>query len=345
MKELIKELSALCGASGYEHFINEKIKSIFEPCSDETYIDISGNVIAVKKCGKSNAARVIIEAHMDEIGLMVSGIDDNGFLSVVSIGGIDPRILASDEVTVHGKRKILGVIGAKPPHLISRNEEKKAYKLSNLAVDTGLAAEEVKELVKIGDFVTMNSPCFELLNGQMAGKALDDRACVAILADVFEKINTEKLSADIYAVVSTKEEVGGFGAQTAAFSINPDLAIAIDVCHAVTPDNSYCAYEIGGGAVVTVGPNIHPAISERLKISAKENDLKIQIDADGGDTGTDAWVMQTVREGIPTGLISLPLKYMHTTREVISLSDAECVSALMRGFLENLGDTEEWLCL
>lgn len=346
MKELIKELSGLRGISGFEYGISEKIEEKFRPICDEVYTDISGNVIAVKRCGKPDCARIIIEAHLDEIGLMVNEIDKNGFLGIVSVGGVDPRILVGSEVVVHAKRDIKGVVGAKPPHLISKDEEKKAYKMTDLAIDTGLSAKEVEDLVRIGDAITMTSPCIELLGDKLAGKSLDDRASVAILLDVLKNLSQKQLSVDVYALASTKEEVGGTGAMTATYSIEPTLAIAIDVCHGITPDNSYSAFELGSGAVVSIGPNIHPAISKRLKDTAADNEIKIQIDVEGGNTGTDAWVMQTVREGVPTGLLSLPLKYMHTSREVISVADATAVSDLLCKFIENLGeDLEEWLCL
>lgn len=346
MKELIKELSGMRGISGYEYRITEKIKEIFMPYADEVYTDISDNVIAVKKCGKPDAKRVMIEAHIDEIGLMVNEIDERGFIGVVNVGGVDPRILPACEVIVHGKRDVKGVIGAKPPHLMNTDDENKAYKMADMAVDTGLSPEEVREVIRVGDSITMTSLCCELLDGRLAGKSLDDRAGVAVLAKILKNLEKVNLEVDVYAVCAVKEEVGGFGAQTSTYAINPDIAVAIDVCHGITPDNSYCAYEVGGGAVVTIGPNIHPAISKRLCDIAEKNDIKNNIDIDGGNTGTDAWVMQVVRDGIPTGLLSIPLKYMHTSREVIDVSDAEAVSDMLTKFIQGLGDDmEEWLCL
>ena len=244
MKELIKELSGLRGISGYEHNVHETIKEKFKPLADEVYTDISGNVIAVKKCGKPDADKIVIEAHIDEIGLMVNEIDENGFLGVVNVGGVDPRILPGAEVMVHGVRDIAGVVGAKPPHLMNKDEERTAYEMTDIAIDTGLSKEEVKKLVKIGDAITMTSPCIELLDEKIAGKSLDDRASVAILIDVFEKLSECAINVDVYAIASAKEEVGGFGAMTATYEINPTLAIAIDVCHGITPDNSYSAYDL-----------------------------------------------------------------------------------------------------
>lgn len=346
MKELIKTLSNMRGISGYEYRINENIKDMLKEYSHDVTIDNLGNVIAVVKCGKENAKKVLIEAHIDEIGLMASDIDENGFISIVNVGGIDPRILPSAEVIIHGKRDIKGVIGAKPPHLLADGEGDKSSKMKDMAIDTGLSADEVKSIVSIGDSITMAVDCTELMGDQLTGKSLDDRACSAAVITVLKNLQKLNLSVDIYAVFAAKEEVGGFGAMTATYNINPDIAIAIDVCHGITPDNSKDAYEIGSGCVITIGPNIHPKVSDRLIQTAKEYNIKNNIEAEGGNTGTDAWVMQVVGEGIPTGLLSVPLKYMHTTVETISASDVKAVSDLVTFFLQNLDDEmEEWLCL
>ncbi|MBO5060873.1 MAG: M20/M25/M40 family metallo-hydrolase [Clostridia bacterium] len=334
------------GISGFEYRINEEIKKLFEPYADEVYIDDMGNVTAVKKCGKQNAKKVLLEAHADEIGLMVKDIDERGFITIVNVGGVDPRILPSSEVIVHAKRDIKGVIGAKPPHLQAGGEADKSSKITDMAVDTGLSADEVKKLVSIGDSITLSQSSGELLSGQLSGKSLDDRASIAALVTVLKNLERFELDVDVYAVAAVKEEVGGFGAMTAAYRINPDIAIAVDVCHGVTPDNSYSAYELGCGAVVTCGPNIHPKIFDRLMDTAREYNIKTEIDVDGGNTGTDAWVMQVVRSGIPTGLLSIPLKYMHTSVETVAVSDVKAVCDLLTFFVQKLdADMEEWLCL
>lgn len=342
MKDLIKKLSCMHGISGFEYRINSEINNMFLPYSDEVKIDTLGNVIAVKQCGKPNARKLLIEAHIDEIGLMVKNIDENGFLTFVNVGGVDPRILPSMEVIVHGKKDLKGIIGAKPPHIMSDGEEEKAVKMENMSIDTGLSAEEVKTLVSVGDSVSFDISAKELLDSQITGKSLDDRASVAVLVEVMRSIENFDLPVDIYAVAAVQEEVGGFGAMTASFSIYPDFAIAIDVCHGITPDNSYCAYEVGGGAVITCGPNIHPKMFEMLVNTAKKHNIKFQIDVDGGNTGTDAWQIQVIREGIATGLLSIPLKYMHTLVETIDVKDAEAVSKLIVSFIKELSGEEEF---
>ncbi len=345
MKELIKKLSGMRGISGYEYRINEEIKKLFEPYADEVAIDAMGNVTAIKRCGKENPKKILFEAHIDEIGLMVKGIDKRGFITVAEVGGIDPRILPSAEVIIHGKRDIKGIVGAKPPHL-QTGADKDEIKLSDMAVDTGMSYDEANDVIAVGDSITFGNGTCELLGEMLSGKSLDDRSSVAALITVFKNLERIKMDADVYAVCSVKEEVGGYGAMTAAYRIEPDIAIAVDVCHGITPDNSYSAYELGCGAVVTYGPNIHPKIYERIIETAKKYNIKTKTDVDGGNTGTDAWVMQVVGAGIPTGLLSIPLRYMHTSVETLDLADVKAVADLLTFFVQDITpDMEEWLCL
>lgn len=346
MKKLIKELSDLRGISGFEYRISDKIAEYFRPYADEVTVDTLGNVIAVKRCGKENAKKIMIEAHCDEIGLMVRDIDDRGFVTMAMVGGIDARILPSSEVVIHGRKDVPGVIGAKPPHLQEADEAKKASKLTDMAIDTGMNADEVKKYVSVGDSITLAQSVGELGGGQFSGKTLDDRAGVAALITTMKNLMKIKTDVDVYAVAAVQEEVGLRGAKTAAYSINPDLAVAVDVCHGITPDNSDNAFETGSGAVISIGPNIHPKLQKRLSETAEKYHVKTELDVDGGDTGTDAWAIQVSRCGVPTALLSIPLKYMHTSVETLSVSDVSAVSELLTYFIQNLDDSlEEWLCL
>ena len=346
MKKLIKELSDLRGISGFEYRISDKIAEYFRPYADEVTVDTLGNVIAVKRCGKENAKKIMIEAHCDEIGLMVRDIDDRGFITVAMVGGIDARILPSLEVVIHGRKDVPGVIGAKPPHLQEADEAKKASKLTDMAIDTGMNADEVKKYVSVGDSITLAQSVGELGGGQFSGKTLDDRAGVAALITTMKNLMKIKTDVDVYAVAAVQEEVGLRGAKTAAYSINPDLAIAVDVCHGITPDNSDNAFETGSGAVISIGPNIHPKLQKRLSETAEKYHVKTELDVDGGDTGTDTWAIQVSRCGVPTALLSIPLKYMHTSVETLNVSDVSAVSELLTYFIQNLDDSlEEWLCL
>ncbi len=344
MEKLIKKLSEMRGISGFEFRIAEEIKKMFEPYCDEVYIDVLSNIVAVKKCGNPEAKKVMIEAHQDEIGLMVSEISDEGFLSFVNIGGVDARILPAAEVIVHGRCDLKGVIGAKPTHLSADGDDKKSSKITDMAIDTGLSGAEVKKLVKVGDSVTLPQGAGKLLGGQYSGKSLDDRASIAALLTTMRELSKKDLSVDVYCVIASKEEVGGFGASVATFDIRPDIAIAVDVTHGVTPDNSYSAFPVGSGAIVSYGPNIHPHLYERLIEVAKEHKIKTKIEVEGGNTGTDAWVMQVVQEGAATALLSIPLKYMHTSVETLAISDVKAVSKLLTAFITELTDVEGLIC-
>lgn len=342
MKETLKKLSNMRGISGFEYRINQEIADMMKPFADEVFIDNCGSVVAVKK-SKNPGARIMLEAHMDEIGLMVKGIDEKGFITFINIGGVDNRILPSAEVTVHGKTDIWGVIGAKPPHLQTATESDKSIKITDMAIDTGMTEDEVSELVSVGDSITLSRNATELLNGNLSGKSIDDRGGVSALLKVMENVYGKDLDCDVYFVAAVQEEVGLRGAKTVTYNINPDMAIAIDVCHGVTPDNSYNAFDVGSGTVISIGPNIHPKMADKLKSLAEENDIKYSIDVDGGDTGTDAWEIQVTREGIPTALLSVPLKYMHTSVETVNMDDLEATVSLMTAFIENVKEAE-WLC-
>lgn len=340
----MKKLSDLRGISGFEYRIADAIAKLFSPYADEIYFDSLGSVVAVKRSGKENPKKIMIEAHCDEIGLMVQDIDERGFISFVNIGGVDPRILPAAEVVVHGRVDLPGVIGAKPPHLMQAGEENKAAKLQDMAVDVGMDAKAVREFVSVGDMITLSQSQGRLANGRFSGKTLDDRAGVAVLLSVLKNLKTDP-GADVYAVIAVQEEVGCRGAKVAAYDILPDVAIAVDVCHGITPDNSDNAFEIGSGTVISVGPNIHPNVGKRLIELAKKHDIAYSVDVDGGNTGTDAWTIQVANTGVATGLLSIPLRYMHTAVETLDIHDVQATADLIEKFIEELDtDLEGWLC-
>lgn len=342
MRKLIKQLSDLRGISGFEYRLNNEIKKMLEPYADEVRTDALGNVIAIKRCGKKNAPSIMVEAHCDEIGLMVTSVTKEGFITFANVGGVDPRILPSLEVTVHGRRDIFGVVGIKPAHLL---EDGKSVKIRDMAIDTGLSADEVKELVSVGDSITIAQSVGKIGSRQWSGKTLDDRASLAAVIQLMKNLKNVQLFADVYAVAAVQEEVGCRGGKVAAYGINPTMAIAIDVTHGITPDNSDGAFELGSGAVVAVGPNIHPMLSKRLFETAKKHKIKTETEVEGGDTGTDAWEMQVAADGIPTALLSIPLKYMHTSVETLAVSDVEAVTELLENFIKELEEDISWLNL
>lgn len=343
LKENIKKLSEIESVSGFEGDAASEIKKIFSKYCDEVKTDALGNVIGVKK-GTDGYGKIMLEAHMDEIGLMVNFIDDNGFLYFTNIGGIDARILPANKVKVHGKKTLTGIIGAKPPHLLDGSEQNKTIPMDKLFIDVGLTKEQVEKVVSVGDFVTFCGD-FKLLGKKsIAAKSQDDRTSVAIIIDVLESLKDVKLTYDLYVVSAVQEEVGRRGAICAAYTIEPDFAIAIDVCHATTHDAKEDTFKAGSGTVITKGPNLHPHLTENIIKVLDKNKIKYNIEACGGDTGTDAWVIQTANCGIPTALFSIPLKYMHTPFEVLNIDDAKATADAISKFLTSFESVGDALC-
>lgn len=342
MKELIKNLSDMRGVSGFEYRITDKIADLLRPYCDEVRIDALGSVIGVRRCGKENAPRIMIEAHCDEIGLIITSITDEGYLTFASVGGVDERTLPSTEVTVHGREDLWGVIGIQPDYLL---EKGKTVKIKNMAVDTGLSAKKVREVVSVGDSISLAQSVGELGSEQFSGKSLDDRASVAAIVSVMEALKKEDLNVDVYAVAAVQEEVGCRGGKTTAYGINSDMAIAIDVTHGVTPDNSDNAFEVGTGISISIGPNLHPILTDALFDTAKRHGIKTNKEVDGGETGTDAWEIQVACDGIPTALLSIPLKYMHTSVETLDLSDVQGMVQLLAEFVKEQKGDMEWIFL
>ncbi|AOY77239.1 M42 family metallopeptidase [Clostridium formicaceticum] len=347
LKEFVQKLSETAGVSGYEMETAEVVKKYFDSFTDEIHMDEFGNLLCLKKGTGNGNKKIMLAAHMDEIGLMVKEIDDKGFIKFTNIGGIDQRTLLCQEVIIHGKEKVYGVIGVKPPHLTTEQERSKAYKMEDLVIDVGLSKEKVDELIRVGDIITFKRSLTFLLNDWVAGKSLDDRAGVAALYICLKELQSLKHDIDVYCVATVQEEVGTRGAIVSTYEINPDLGIAIDVGFGKTPElNKFDTIEMAKGPGIAMGPNIHPKVFKKLKEVAKDNYIDYQIEVEPGVTGTDARSIQISREGIATGLLSIPLRYMHTSVETISLSDIEKTGKLLAKLIVSLNevDMEEWLC-
>ncbi|HEY8908763.1 MAG TPA: M42 family metallopeptidase [Desulfosporosinus sp.] len=344
-REFLSLLSMGSGVSGHEASIASMVMKRFKPLTDEVSCDTFGNVYALKK-GNKKRAKIMLAAHMDEIGLIVKMIDPRGFLRFSTIGGVDQRTLLSQEVLVHGRHAIPGIIGSMPPHLLQNGESSQAVKMEEMAIDVGLSPAKIKEEIQVGDIITLRRETYPLLNNVMAGKSFDDRAGVVVMMVCLEELSRLQHTHDVIAVATTQEEVGIRGALTSAYTLNPDLAVAIDVTHASTPDTKgQVSIDLGKGPAVALGPNIHPAIYRHLSETAQEHRLPIQIEPIPGASGTDAWAIQISQEGIPTGLISIPLRYMHTSVETIDMQDVLNSGKLLANFIASLpDDLEGFLC-
>ncbi len=344
IKELIR-LSNMGGISGFEYTVTPFIEKLLAKFCDEVKKDISGNVIGYIYADERNAPTVMLEAHTDGIGLMVKDIDERGYITFVTIGGVDPRILPSCEVVVCGKKELYGVIGAVAPHLMTAEDKNKGAKIENMAIDVGMSYDEVRKIVTPGDMIYFKTEAVRLLNKKLSGKYLDDRAGVISLLMCLEQLKGKKLPFNLAVLCATQEEVGLRGAVVGSYNIDPVCAIVVDVCHGTTPDSGSAAtFKLGSGTVITCGPNIDRKLFELAKKTAGENKIKYSIEAEGGQTGTDAWVVQTTRCGVATLLLSIPLCYMHTTVETLSIKDIEATAKLIENTLLNLNTEEFTLC-
>jgi endoglucanase len=280
----------------------------------------------------------MLAAHMDEIGLMVTTLD-KGFIRFVEVGGFDARVLLGQEVVVHGRRPLPGMIGSRPPHVLPSRERNKVIPQEDLLVDVGLPADEVANLIRTGDLITVRRPFVELRNDLVAGKAFDDRACVMVILVCLDVLRGMRHTWDVYGVATVQEETGLKGAMTSTFAIMPTIGIALDVTFGNQPGVSSAeTMEVGKGPAIAFGPNIHPAIFERLEATAKAQEIRYQVEPVPGATGTDAWAIQVTQAGIPTGLISIPLRSMHTSVETLSVKDIERAGRLLAHFITGLDD-------
>ena len=336
--DALNQLCAVGGPSGFEGSVGRVAADLLRPLVDEVCTDRLGNVIGVRRCGKPNAKRLVLDAHLDEIGLIVTGLEE-GFLRFTSIGGVDPRILPGRELTVLTEPPMLGVVTCMPPHLLKAEDREKSIPMDELYIDVGLSQEQAEAAVPVGTPIVYRESCFPLGKNQVCGKAMDDRACFISLLRAAELLQDTQLDVDLYILGSTFEEVGGAGAKTGVFSVDPDWCVAVDVTHGKTPDSpKEKVLKMGGGPAIGVGPNMTRWMTERLKKKAGEQSIPFQLEVMGGHTGTNAWPIQICREGIATALVSLPLKYMHTPIEVLDLSDLEHLAQLLAGFAVGLGE-------
>ena len=320
--ELLKKLSDIRAVAGRENMATEKIAELFREYCDDVNVDAFYNVIGFKKGQSENPKNVLVTAHYDEIGLIVTGIEDSGFLRFTAVGGVDAKVIGALEVTVHGKEDLFGVIGVKPPHLIPPGDKDKGIKMEDMRIDIGYGGDKARELVRIGDMVSFNSPARELLNNRIAGKSMDNRSGVAALIEILKELQKLKHEDNVYVVATVQEELGLIGAICTTYNIKADLGIVIDVCHGDMPDAPRDeAFPLDKGVAVAIGPIIsRKHAKECIKLAGEEN-IPYQIDPEAGDTGTEAAVHAVAREGIPAILLSVPSKYMHTTVEMVSVND------------------------
>lgn len=336
IQSLFKSLVELPSPSGYENGLQRRIIDIISPLVDKVELDIQGNLLAYKYAKKEGAKTLMLMAHADEIGLMVQYIEDDGFIRISKIGGVDASLLTGRAVTIfHEGEEVSGIIGARPVHL-GKDDPNSSIDISELWVDIGSCSRsETESLVSIGDPVLVDSKFVSLSNNFVSGRACDDKAGIITIIKALDLIQSRDAENqfNIVAVMSVQEEVGSRGATTATYSINPDIGIAIDVAHAsdypTINKAKYGDIRLGNGVAIPIGSDLSGCIQKRLKEIAERNGISHQTLALPGHSWTDAHAIQVSRGGCLVGLLSIPCRYMHSPVEVVSVKDIEYAAQLL----------------
>lgn len=308
--------------------VQDKVLEILSPyCKIERMSD--NNILGFLK-GESDYT-IMLDAHIDQVGFVVTNVDDNGFLTVATVGGVDIRALPSRTVTVHGKEKISAVFCATPPHLASGEVE--YSDISAIKLDTALG-KKAKEIVSLGDYVTFNTEAFCLSDDIVCGRSFDDRAGVVALLETARRLSGKTLPVNVIFAFSTAEELGLRGAKTASFKADPQEAIAIDVTFGDGPDvSSDECCKLGGGAMIGLSPALSRDVGKKLITLAKENNILHDLEVMGEHTGTNADAIGISREGVKTTTVSIPLRNMHSAVETLNINDITAVCDLLEKYI------------
>jgi len=329
--EILIGLCSVPGPAGFEEPVAERVKALLEPFMDETWTDVLGNVIGVRRCGKEGARKLLFDAHIDEIGLITTGVEE-GFVRFAALGGLDARVLPASGFEILTEPPLFGVVCVLPPHVLKKEDTEKVIKIEDMYLDVGLSQEEAEKAVPPGTPGVIAHGVKRFGDNCLCGKALDDRAGFVAILRALELLDGVELDVDLYVMASVQEEVGVRGATPGAYAISPELCVVIDVGHAKTPDaKPFEAREVlGGGVIISRGPNMNAALTEKTIKLADEKEIKHQVDViPGGSSGTNARAIQISQGGVATALFSLPMKYMHGPHEVVSLEDIECAAQLL----------------
>jgi len=343
----LKNLLNTPSASGFERAIQDMVRAWAKPYADEVRTDRHGNVIAV--LNPSGSPRVMLAGHCDQIALMVQHIDENGFLYVQPIGGWDMQILLGQSLTVNtSSGPIAGVVSRRAPHLLTSEEKNKVPLFTDIWVDIGAKdRKDAESVVAVGDSVTFELGCRDMRNGMLTSPGLDDKVGVWTVMEALRLMHGRPMKAAIFCVSTVQEEIGLRGATTSSYGINPTVGIAVDVCHATdTPGNDKKQLgetKLGDGPAIFRGANINPHVFELLRNTAKTHEIAVQQRGVPRATGTDANAIQLAREGVATGLIGIPNRYMHSPVEVVSLDDLEKASRLLAEFCRSVTPEMDWV--
>jgi putative aminopeptidase FrvX len=334
----LKQLISLPGLSSGEDPVRTVIADVWKPLVDEITISRTGSLHGLKRGdGPEPRPRILLAAHMDAIGLMVTQVVD-GFLRFTQVGGIDDRILPGQLVTVHtASRDLPAVIIQPPDHTLPADTKGKPVKMQMLYIDTGLRVDEVEKLVRIGDLISFAQEPLELGGETLVGHSLDNRASVAALTVCLQELRKFKHNWDVVAVATVQEEETLLGGATSAFQLEPDIAVAIDVTFAKGPNaGDYRTFPLGKGITIGMGPNVHPELHQAFKKLSEKLDIPFKVEVMPVYSGTDADAMVVSAGGIPTIVLGIPLRYMHTPVEMVSMNDIERAGRLLAQFIAGM---------
>lgn len=336
LKEVIKNLADSSGVSGDETDAAKLALGYLKEFTDDCYIKnncVFGN-FGKRESGKPH---ILLDAHIDQIGFVVTYITDDGFIKIANCGGIDRRLLLAQQVKILGKKEVFGVICSIPPHLEKKSDEGKVPEYSDICIDVGMTKEEAEKFISQGDKIVFLQKCQDMQDDRISGAALDDRCGVACLLRASELLKNEKINCSYTIMFSSQEEVGERGAKIGVYDVDPDIAIAVDVSFALTPDDSElkCG-KMGKGTMIGFAPTLDRELSQKMKEVAAKNELPYQIEVMNDETGTNADRFSMNAGGVKAVTLSIPLKYMHTPVEVISVSDVETTAKLIAAYIKEV---------
>ncbi len=333
----LKSLISTAGLSAYEEPVLRLIRQKWKPLVDEVSVSRLGSLQVLKRGdAKGQRPALMIATHMDAVGLIVTSVVD-GLVKVDQIGGVDPRILPGTPVLVHGKRDLPGVVGLPPSFTLPDSVREEAVALRYLVVDVGLPPSRTQKLVRVGDLVSFDTVPVELAGETLSGHSLDNRAAIGAVTVCLEELQNRSHAWDVWAVATVQEEETFAGAATSAFALNPDLAVVMDVTHAKGPrSRGWETFGLGKGPTLGWGPNLHPFLYRHFEELARKLEIPAVMEPSPAHSGTDAFAVQVAREGIPTMLLGIPLRYMHTAVEVVAIQDMERAGRLLAEFILGL---------
>ncbi len=335
----LKSLISAGGLSGHEKPVRHLIEAAWRPYTDELQVSRLGSLHGFKR-GSAQEPRpaILLAAHMDAIGLMVTGMQD-GFLRICEIGGVDGRVLPGQLVTVHGRVDLPGIVVQPPPHLLPPEAREGPLPIKYLMVDTGLDPRQLKRLVRTGDLISFAMEPLELQGDYLVGRSLDNRASVAALTQCLDTLQGRTHAWDVWAVATVQEEVTFGGARTSAFELHPQLAVAVDTTWGRSPGSpEHKTFPLGKGPTLGWGPSIHPGLHKAFKTLADRLEIPYSVEVMPRLSSTDADALQIVAEGLPTMVVCIPIRYMHTPVEMVAIKDISRTGHLLAEFISSLDE-------